>query len=246
MPILDGDNVPTLEVSELNVRYGAVHAVRGVNISVTEGEVVVILGSNGAGKSSSLRAITGLIPSTGSVVWGGKDISSLKAFQRARLGIALVPEGRRVFSTLSVEENLELGAYGAGSNERRGRIAEVYELFPRLSERRKSLSGYLSGGEQQMLAFGRALAARPRLILMDEPSMGLAPAVVDIVMDSVKTIAESGLGVLMVEQNVTAALEVADRAAIIERGRVVAQDRATVLREQPAVLKALLGSHAVD
>ena len=238
--------MPTLEVSELNVRYGAVHAVRGVNLSVKEGEIVVVLGSNGAGKSSSLRAITGLIPSAGSVIWDGRDISSLKAFQRARLGIALVPEGRRVFASLSVDENLELGAYGAGARERRRRIAEVYELFPRLAERKKSLSGYLSGGEQQMLAFGRGLAAKPRLILMDEPSMGLAPSVVDIVMDSVKTIAQTGLGILMVEQNVTAALEIADRAAIIERGRVVAEDEAAVLREKPAVLKALLGSHAVD
>jgi branched-chain amino acid transport system ATP-binding protein len=217
-----------------------------VNLSVKEGEVVVVLGSNGAGKSSSLRAITGLTPSTGTVLWDGRDISSLRSFQRARSGIALVPEGRRVFASLSVEENLELGAYGVGAVERRRRIAEVYELFPRLSERKKSLSGYLSGGEQQMLAFGRALAAKPRLILMDEPSMGLAPAVVDIVMDSVKAIAQTGLGILMVEQNVTAALEVADRAAIIERGKVVAQDQAEVLREQPAVLKALLGSHAVD
>jgi branched-chain amino acid transport system ATP-binding protein len=238
--------VPTLEVSELNVRYGAVHAVRGVNLSVKAGEVVVVLGSNGAGKSSSLRAITGLTPSTGTVLWDGRDISSLRAFQRARLGIALVPEGRRVFAPLSVEENLELGAYGAGATERRRRIAEVYELFPRLGERRKSLSGYLSGGEQQMLAFGRALAARPQLILMDEPSMGLAPSVVDIVMDSVKAIALTGLGILMVEQNVTAALEVADRAAIIERGKVVAEDEAQNLREQPAVLKALLGSLATD
>ncbi|MCU1476322.1 MAG: transporter ATP-binding protein [Subtercola sp.] len=238
--------MPTLEVSELNVRYGAVHAVRGVNLSVKAGEVVVVLGSNGAGKSSSLRAITGLTPSTGTVVWGGKDISSLRSFQRARLGIALVPEGRRVFAPLSVEENLELGAYGAGGAERRRRIAEVYELFPRLGERKKSLSGYLSGGEQQMLAFGRALAARPQLILMDEPSMGLAPSVVDIVMDSVKAIAQTGLGILMVEQNVTAALEVADRAAIIERGKVVAEDEAQNLREQPAVLKALLGSLATD
>jgi branched-chain amino acid transport system ATP-binding protein len=243
---LDGDNVPTLEISDLNVRYGAVHAVRGVNLSVKAGEVLVVLGSNGAGKSSTLRAITGLTPSTGSLVWDGKDISSLKPFQRARLGIALVPEGRRVFAPLSVEENLELGAYGANGNERRRRIAEVYELFPRLGERKKSLSGYLSGGEQQMLAFGRALAARPKLILMDEPSMGLAPSIVDLVMDSVKAIAQTGLGILMVEQNVTAALEIGDRAAIIERGKVVAEDDAKILREQPSVLKSLLGSHAVD
>lgn len=238
--------MPTLEISDLNVRYGAVHAVRGVNLSVKAGEVLVVLGSNGAGKSSTLRAITGLTPSTGSLVWDGKDISSLKPFQRARLGIALVPEGRRVFAPLSVEENLELGAYGANGNERRRRIAEVYELFPRLGERKKSLSGYLSGGEQQMLAFGRALAARPKLILMDEPSMGLAPSIVDLVMDSVKAIAQTGLGILMVEQNVTAALEIGDRAAIIERGKVVAEDDAKILREQPSVLKSLLGSHAVD
>lgn len=238
--------MPTLEVSKLEVNYGAVRAVSEVSIAVEPGEVVVVLGPNGAGKSSSLRAIAGLIKSRGSVTWDGADISRWSAYRRARAGIALVPEGRRVFAPLTVEENLMLGAYGTRSAAgRRGKVEEIFALFPRLETRRKSHSGLLSGGEQQMLAIGRALMAEPSLILMDEPSMGLAPTVVDIVMDSVKAIAATGIGVLMVEQNAIAALDIADRAAVLNRGTVVAIDDAHTLREHPAVLRAFLGSQAV-
>ena len=238
--------MPTLEVSRLEVNYGAVRAVSEVSIAVESGEVVVVLGPNGAGKSSSLRAIAGLIKSRGSVAWDGADISRWSAFRRARAGIALVPEGRRVFAPLTVEENLMLGAYGMRSAaNRRSKVEEIFRLFPRLETRRKSHSGLLSGGEQQMLAIGRALMAEPSLILMDEPSMGLAPTVVDIVMDSVKAIAATGIGVLMVEQNAIAALDIADRAAVLNRGAVVAIDDAHTLREHPAVLRAFLGSQAV-
>ena len=236
-----------LEVIGLAVRYGAVQAVRGVSFEVGTGGILVVLGSNGAGKSSSLRAIAGLIPSTGAVIWDGQDISRWPAHRRARAGLALVPEGRRVFSPLTVEENLQLGAYGVRSaSTRASRMESVYSLFPRMLERRRSHSGLLSGGEQQMLAIGRALMAGPQLILMDEPSMGLAPTVVDVVMDSVKAIAETGVGVLMVEQNVVAALEIAQRAAVLDRGMVVAEGDAVALRGDPSVLRAFLGSETTS
>lgn len=238
--------MPRLSVSGLGVRYGAVQAVSDVAIAVEPGEIVVVLGPNGAGKSSSLRAIAGLIASTGTVTWGEQDISRWPAYRRARAGIALVPEGRRVFSPLTVEENLVLGAYGVRSAEqRRESLSRVFGLFPRLEKRRGSASGLLSGGEQQMLAIGRALMASPSMILMDEPSMGLAPTIVDVVMDSVKAISETGIGVLMVEQNAIAALDIAHRAAVLNRGTVVASDDAHKLRDDPSVLRAFLGSQAV-
>lgn len=238
--------MPRLEVRDLCVNYGAVRAVRGVSVTVEPGEVVVLLGSNGAGKTSTLRAVAGLIRSSGSVTWDGAEISHAPAYRRTRLGLSLVPEGRRVFAPLTVEENLDLGAYGTRSSRRRRELADdVYALFPRLAERRRSHSGLLSGGEQQMLAIGRALMSSPSTILMDEPSMGLAPVMVDIVMDSVKEIARTGIGILMVEQNAVVALEAADRAAVISRGLVISDSPAEKLRGDPAVLKSFLGSQAV-
>ncbi|HVW43943.1 MAG TPA: ABC transporter ATP-binding protein [Amycolatopsis sp.] len=238
--------MPTLEIGELSVRYGSVQAVRGVSLTVDSAETVVLLGSNGAGKSSTLRAVAGLIHSTGTVRWDGKDISRWPAHRRARAGLVLVPEGRRVFSPLSVEDNLLLGAYTQRSKSRqRATMAEIYDMFPNLAKRRRSNAGLISGGEQQMLAFGRAMMADPAMILMDEPSMGLAPIMVDMVMDAVGAIAGRGIGVLMVEQNAVAALDVARRAAVLERGTIVAQAPAEQLREDPAVLRAFLGSQAV-
>jgi branched-chain amino acid transport system ATP-binding protein len=238
--------VPTLEITELSVRYGGIQAVRNVSLTVDSAETVVLLGANGAGKSSSLRAIAGLVRSTGTIRWKDTDISRWPAHRRARSGLVLVPEGRRVFSPLSVEDNLLLGAYTQRSRQRqRATMAEVYEMFPNLAHRRTANAGLLSGGEQQMLAFGRAMMADPAMILMDEPSMGLAPIMVDMVMDAVGAIARRGIGVLMVEQNAVAALDIAGRAAVLDRGKIVAEAPAAELREDPAVLRAFLGSQAV-
>lgn len=238
--------MPTLEVTDLGVRYGGIEAVRGVTVAVDSGQVHAVLGANGAGKSSTLRAISGVVRSTGSVVWEGRDISKWPAYRRARAGLTLVPEGRRVFATLTAEENLLIGGYARRSRARLARtMSTVYEMFPRLAERRKSPAGLLSGGEQQMLAFGRAMMAEPRVILMDEPSMGLAPTVVDQVLRTAAEIARTGVGILMVEQNAIGALEVADHASVLERGEVVVRGTAAELREHPTVLRAFLGSEAV-
>jgi branched-chain amino acid transport system ATP-binding protein len=222
--------MPTLEVRNLHVRYGPVQAVQGIDLRVSDGEIFVLLGANGAGKSSTLRALAGVIRRHGEVRWDGKDLSRAAAYQVARSGVTLVPEGRRIFNPLAVEENLRLGGYA-----RRGRrwadeeLERVYAMFPILKERRSGKAGLLSGGEQQMLAFGRALMSGPRLIMMDEPSMGLAPAIVDVV---------------MVEQNAAVALAIADRAAVLERGLITAAGQADALRNDPVVLRAFLGDKA--
>ena len=237
--------MPALEVSGLAVRYGGIVAVRKVDLAVEPGEIFVLLGANGAGKSSTLRGITGLVRRSGTIRWDGRDISKWRSNRIARSGLVLVPEGRRIFSPLTVEENLLLGAYTQRSKEwQRTCIERVFTMFPILAERRKGSAGLLSGGEQQMLAFGRALMANPRMVLMDEPSMGLAPAVVDFVMASVSEIAASGIGVLMVEQNASVALAVGHRAAVLERGEVSLRGSAAELREDPGVLKAFLGERA--
>jgi branched-chain amino acid transport system ATP-binding protein len=237
--------MPVLEIADLAVRYGGIVAVRNVSLSVEPGEIFVLLGANGAGKSSTLRGITGLVKRSGSIRWDGQDISKWRSNRIARSGMVLVPEGRRIFSPLTVEENLLLGAYTQKSKEwQRTCIERVFTMFPILADRRKGRAGLLSGGEQQMLAFGRALMANPRMILMDEPSMGLAPAVVDFVMGSVAAIAESGIAVLMVEQNAAVALDVAHRAAVLERGEVSLRGSAAELREDPGVLRAFLGDKA--
>lgn len=232
-----------LSVSNLCVNYGVVSAVSNFNIEVGSGELVAVLGSNGAGKTSTLRAIAGLTRKASGVVQvSGMDISSLPAYKVARCGLVLVPEGRRVFAPLTVEENLLIGGHTKRSRASVSALLdEVYDLFPRLRERRWGPSGLLSGGEQQMLAFGRAMMAAPKVMLLDEPSMGLAPILVDAIMDSVSAIKDLGVGVLMVEQNTTMALRVADRAVVLRRGEIVLAECAEKVRHSEALMAALLG-----
>jgi branched-chain amino acid transport system ATP-binding protein len=214
--------VALLEISDVTVRYGAITAVDRFSGSVSDGDVAVVLGANGAGKSSLLRAVVGLVPKAGGrVTFDGRDITSWRTHRIAHAGIALVPEGRRMFGPMSVRDNLVMGAYARTSTKDAARLlADVYERFPVLAERRDRQAGLLSGGEQQMLAFGRALMSRPKLMMMDEPSMGLAPVAVDIVMSTVQSIAASGIAVLMVEQNAAMARELATKSIVMERGEV--------------------------
>jgi branched-chain amino acid transport system ATP-binding protein len=232
-----------IEVTGINVRYGMVHAVRDVDLHVNEGEVVVVVGPNGAGKSSLLNAMSGLVaPSSGRILVGGSDVSRRPAHKIARLGLVQVPEGRRIFGPLTIEENLMLGGYALRDRARRDSLlATVFEMFPILAERRNSPAGLLSGGEQQMLAFGRALMSDPHTLLLDEPSMGLSPALVDRVIESIRQIAARGLSILMVEQNATAAFDVADRAYILDQGSVSLEGPVEVVAKNPKVLEAFLG-----
>jgi len=236
-----------LTVDNLNVYYGGVHALRGVSFTVGKGEIVSLIGANGAGKSTTLRALSGVVrPASGSIVHDGKPIGGLAPHRIARLGIAHVPEGRGVFANMTVRENLEMGAYTRGS---RAEVAEsfgrVFALFPRLSERASQMAGTLSGGEQQMLAIGRALVQRPDLMLLDEPSMGLSPLLVDEIFRLVAAINRAGTTILLVEQNASMALSVADRAYVLETGEVVLSGMASELREHPKVREAYLGEGAV-
>ena len=235
-----------LEVTDLHVRYGGVVAVRGIDLSLELGRIEVILGANGAGKTSSLRAISGqLRQQAGKIIWDGTDISRWPSYKVARAGLVLVPEGRKVFAPLSVHENLLLGGYVKHSESRREQLLkEVLELFPILGQRSRQPAGLLSGGEQQMLALGRAMMSAPKVILMDEPSMGLAPVVVDAVMDAIADISSTGIGVLMVEQNAMAALRVARSAVVMERGHLTLTGSATEMRRHPDVVKAFLGDRA--
>jgi len=232
-----------LEVHDVHTYYGNIHALKGITFSVEKGEIVSLIGANGAGKSTTLKAISGLMkPHTGKVVFDGQDLASARASQLTARGIAMVPEGRGVFSKLTVTENLELGAYYR--NDRDGikqDMERMFDLFPRLRERRTQYAGTMSGGEQQMLAIGRALMARPRLLLLDEPSMGLAPVLVDFVFDTIRGIKDSGTTVLLVEQNAHMALQVADRGYVLQSGQIVLSDSAAVLRRDPMVQKTYLG-----
>jgi len=233
-----------LEVSGLEVRYGSVTAVKGISLEVAEGEVVAIIGPNGAGKTSTLRAITGLVPTAGGrVVFRGTDVSRWKAHRIVTLGLGHAPEGRRLFPQMSVMENLRMGAYRRRVPSEIGRtIAQVEELFPRLAERRTQLAGTLSGGEQQMLAIGRALMAEPRLLVLDEPSFGLAPMIVREIGRIVRLINhERGVSVLLVEQNARMALGIAARAYVMETGRVALSGPSATLAESPHVKAAYLG-----
>lgn len=235
-----------LEIRDLHVAYGAVEAVRGVSVSVTPGRVTLILGANGAGKTTTLRAVCGLLPTkSGSVRLDGQDITGFAPHKIVRRGMALIPEGRRVFGPLSVLENLRLGAYVAPKSSYDAQLAKVFEMFPILSQRRSSPAGLLSGGEQQMLAFGRAMMSQPRVMLMDEPSMGLAPTMVESALSSVRLIADTGVGVLMVEQNADAALDVADDAVVVARGEVIFSGPAEATRSHSSVVRAFLGEAAL-
>ena len=235
-----------LEVQDLHVSYGNIEAVRDVSVTAERGKVTLVLGANGAGKTTTLKAIAGLMsPASGSVKLDGADITGLAAHKVARKGVALVPEGRRVFAPLSVAENLRLGGYLASRQEYDRALARVYEMFPILATRRDKAAGLLSGGEQQMLAFARALMSQPKVILMDEPSMGLAPVVVDSILVKVRELADSGIGVLMVEQNAEAGLDVADYVVAVARGEVVYSGAVDEARNNASVLRAFLGEAAL-
>jgi branched-chain amino acid transport system ATP-binding protein len=232
-----------LEVEKIHTYYGNIHALKGISITVEEGEIVTLIGANGAGKTTTLWTIAGLLdPRQGSVFLEGEDLAHYKAHEIVYKGVAMVPEGRRVFSKLTVSENLDMGAYHrsdpAGVEEDRER---VFGLFPRLEERRTQVAGTLSGGEQQMLATARALMARPRLMLLDEPSMGLAPVLVEDVFDTIQDINRDGTTILLVEQNAHMALQVADRGYVLQTGEIVLQDTADGLRQNSMVQKAYLG-----
>jgi branched-chain amino acid transport system ATP-binding protein len=232
-----------LEVTNIHAYYGNIHALKGVSLSVEQGEIVSLIGANGAGKTTTLRTISGLMrPSSGVISLDGEDLSAYKAHELASHGVAMVPEGRGVFSKMTVLENLEMGAYHrkdkAGIQQD---LENVYTLFPRLKERSSQLAGTLSGGEQQMLATGRALMARPRLLLMDEPSMGLAPVLVDVIFDTIVEINKEGTTILLVEQNAYMALQVANRGYILQTGEIAFHDSAENLRQNEIVRKAYLG-----
>jgi branched-chain amino acid transport system ATP-binding protein len=232
-----------LELEDVHTYYGAIHALRGVTFSVEEGEIVTLIGSNGAGKSTTLRTISGLLrPRQGEIRLRGQRIDARKPHEIVELGVCQSPEGRRVFARMNIHENLEMGAF---SRKDRGNLAadyeRIYDLFPRLRERRLQKAGTLSGGEQQMLAIGRALMAAPKVLLLDEPSMGLAPILVEQIFDIIKTINEQGTTVLLVEQNALMALAIARRGYILQTGEVVLTDSAERLRTDPAVRKAYLG-----
>jgi branched-chain amino acid transport system ATP-binding protein len=233
-----------LEVSDLHAHYGAIEALKGISLTVDEGEVVTLIGSNGAGKSTTLRCISGLTPaSAGTLTFAGEDITQVAPHEIVTRGIALSPEGRRCFSRMTVRENLDLGAY-----RRRGRPAiaadleRVFTLFPRLKERENQKAGTMSGGEQQMLAIGRAMMARPKLLLLDEPSLGIAPVLVDRIYQTISEIHILGVAILLVEQNANRALDAASRGYVLETGRVVLADHTSSLQRDPRVQEAYLGT----
>ena len=234
--------MPLLEISDVRARYGAIEALKGVSLTVGEGEVVTLIGSNGAGKSTTLRSICGLTPAaSGTVTFDGEDITGTPPDEIVTRGIALSPEGRRCFARMTVRENLDLGAYrrrGAGIAED---MERVFTLFPRLKERAGQKAGTMSGGEQQMLAIGRALMARPRLLLLDEPSLGIAPVLVDRIYETIGEIHRSGVAILLVEQNAHRALDAAGRGYVLETGRVVLTNFSAALRSDPRVQEAYLG-----
>ena len=231
-----------LSVSDINVYYGAIHAIKGVSFEVNEGEVVTLIGANGAGKSTTLKTISGLLhPKTGGVEFQEKSLLGVKPHKIVEMGLAHVPEGRRVFLQMSVEENLEMGAYTRPGSEVDPGLEKVYAQFPRLKERRKQTAGTLSGGEQQMLAMGRALMSSPRLLMLDEPSMGLAPILVDQIFDIIQSLHKAGTTILLVEQNAQMALSIADRAYVLGTGRITMSGNAAEVLSDDGVRKAYLG-----
>jgi branched-chain amino acid transport system ATP-binding protein len=235
--------MPLLEVNDIRARYGSIEALKGVSLTVEEGEVVTLIGSNGAGKSTTLRSISGLTPaSSGTITFEGTDITHVPAHDIVSHGIALAPEGRHCFARMTVRENLDLGAHRRRGPEIEEDLDRVYELFPRLHERQKQKAGTMSGGEQQMLAIGRALMARPRLLMLDEPSMGIAPILVQRIYETIGEINRGGVTILLVEQNANYALDVSKRGYVLETGRVVLANESALLRNDPEVQRAYLGT----
>ena len=233
---------PILKVSDINVYYGAIHAIKGVSFEVNPGEVVTLIGANGAGKSTTLQTVSGLLHSrTGSIEFLGENLMGVPAHKVVAKGLAQVPEGRRVFLQMTVEENLEMGAYTRSGGDIDADLEKVYAYFPRLMERRRQIAGNLSGGEQQMLAMGRALMSRPKLLMLDEPSMGRAPILVEQIFKIIQTLHEAGTTILLVEQNAQAALSIADRGYVLETGKIVTSGTGTELLASPEIKKAYLG-----
>ncbi len=231
-----------LKVQDINVYYGAIHAIKDISFDVNDGEIVTLIGANGAGKSTTLQTISGLLRSTtGSIEFMGKSLAGVPPFQVVAHGLAHVPEGRRVFLQMTVEENLEMGAFTRPASEVADSLADVYKRFPRLQERRRQIAGTLSGGEQQMLAMGRALMSKPRLLMLDEPSMGLAPILVEQIFEIIKELNHAGVTILLVEQNAQMALSVAHRGYVLETGKIVATGTGAELLNDEAVKKAYLG-----
>ena len=232
-----------LEVKDLEVYYGMIQAIKGVSFHVDQGEVIALIGANGAGKTTILHTVTGLLsPKKGSVVFEGQEVTKIPAHKIVSLGMAHVPEGRRVFAELSVYENLKMGAYTRkDKSEIEENLQKIYERFPRLKERKNQMAGTLSGGEQQMLAMGRALMSQPKIILMDEPSMGLSPILVNEIFDIIQEVSKSGTTVLLVEQNAKKALSIADRAYVLKTGRIALEGRAEDLLRDDSIKKAYLG-----
>ena len=232
-----------LEVDNIQAYYGNIHALKGVSLTIDEGEIVTLIGGNGAGKSTTLRCISGLMrPRAGTITFEGEDLEKYPPHKLISKGIAMVPEGRGIFGKLSVLENLQMGAFYRKDKDGIAQdLQKVYELFPRLEERKKQIAGTLSGGEQQMLATARALMARPRLLLMDEPSMGLAPVLVDLIFETIEEINKNGTTILLVEQNAHIALQAADRGYVLQTGEIVLSDSAKALQKDPTVQKAYLG-----
>jgi branched-chain amino acid transport system ATP-binding protein len=235
--------MPLLEIENMHSYYGHIHALRGISLNVEEGEVVTLIGSNGAGKTTTLRSIHGILPPReGKVIFAGEEIQGTPAHELIGKGIAQSPEGRRIFFRMTVLENLEMGAYHRNdASEVREDMDRVFDLFPRLRERIKQEAGTMSGGEQQMLAIGRALMSHPRLLLLDEPSMGLAPVLVERIFETIRDINRQGTTILLVEQNANVALEIATRGYVLESGEIVNSASANVLREDPSVREAYLG-----
>ena len=235
--------LPLLKVKDLHVYYGAIHAVKGISLEVREGEIVTLIGANGAGKSTTLNTIAGLLkPRQGSIVLGGIPVDGTGASKMVFKGLSLCPEGRRIFQQMTVKENLEMGAFSRPNEEIAASIDRVYSFFPRLKEREKQVAGTLSGGEQQMLAMGRALMSKPRLMMLDEPSMGLAPILVEQIFDIIREMNAAGTTILLVEQNAQMALSVANRAYVMETGRITMEGDADDLMHDDNVRKAYLGS----